>query len=270
MNLPAPALPAALAPAAPVLPDAALARAVAGLVQRPLAHLHPSWLPADWPLAWRRPARFGPAAADVLAAPLSLAADTVGRDTLVRVLSGDGALRADARAGLSDVLPRVVLMDRAPLRLLALWLGLAVHKAGFASERRMVPSQLANIDALAGPLIGPLPRAMRRVARRIDPHAVMFLLKRVPDLSELPMNLAPLRMRPLAAGRVMAERGYRLLCGLMAGYGAPLRHALMRKFPRRLAALPPVALTRAQAAQLRELLLLNLIPERFPAWHWLF
>lgn len=259
------ALPTALAPAVPVLPAAALARAVAGLLQRPLAHLHPSWLPADWPLAWRRPAAFGAAAQDVLAAPLGMVADAVARETLARVLTGEG----DARP---DVLPRIVLMDRPALRLLALWLGLAVHKPGFASERRM-PAPLANIahiDALAGTLIGPLPRAMRRVARRIDAQAVAFLLKRVPDLTELPMNLAPLRARPASAGRVMAERGYRLLCGLMAGYGAPLRHALMRKFPRRLAALPPVALTRPQAAQLRELLLLNLIPERFPAWHWLF
>ncbi|MFP3754422.1 type III secretion system protein SctK [Cupriavidus sp. SIMBA_020] len=263
MSLPAAALPTALAPASPALPDAALARAVAALLQQPLAQLHPSWLPADWPLAWRRPARFGDAAADVLAALLGLAADAVARDTLVRALTGEGDVRA-------DVLPRIVLMDRPALRLLALWVGLAVHKPGFASERRIVPAPLANIESIAGSLIGQLPRAMRRVARRIDAQAVAFLLKRVPDLSELPMNLAPLRARPSGAGRVMAERGYRLLCGLMAGYGAPLRQALMRKFPRRLAALPPVALTRAQAAQLRELLLLNLIPERFPAWHWLF
>ncbi|WP_422650077.1 hypothetical protein [Cupriavidus sp. H18C1] len=46
--------------------------------------------------------------------------------------------------------------------------------------------------------------------------------------------------------------------------------AVRRKFPRRLAALPVPALSRPQAAQLRELLLLNLIPERFPTWHWLF
>ncbi|PZX34735.1 SctK: non flagellar T3S system conserved protein [Cupriavidus phytorum] len=268
------ALAAAFAPAPPALPDPALARAVADLAQRPLAHLHPSWLPADWPLAWRRADRFGPAAADVLAQPLGLAGADGARDAAIqRLLEAPPSLA------------RLVLMPRSDLRLLAWWLGLAVHQAGFASERRMLPAQLADSiaplpGALAAPLIGSAPRAMRRAARRLDRHAVAFILKRVPALPALPMNLAPLRQHPAGAGRLMAERGYRLLCGLLCGalaaeaqtaeYAAPLLQALRCKFPRRLAALSPAPLTPTQAAQLRELLLLNLIPERFPAWHWLF
>ncbi|WP_354683479.1 type III secretion system protein SctK [Cupriavidus necator] len=260
------ALSTALAPAPLALPDPALARAVAGFVQRPLEHLHPSWLPADWPVAWRRPGRFGAAAANVLAQPLGLAGDGATRDAVT------GSLLAPNH----DPLVRLVLMARSDLRLLALWLGLAVHKTGFASERRMLPSQLTDSiaplpGALAAPLIGSTPRAMRRAARRLDRQAVAFILKRVPELPALPMNLAPMRARPACAGRLMAERGYRLLCGLLsAPRHAPLLHALRHKFPRRLAALSPAPLTPAQSGQLRELLLLNLIPERFPAWHWLF
>lgn len=264
------ALAAAFAPAPPALPDPALARVVADFMQRPLAHLHPSWLPADWPLAWRRADRFGPAAAAVLAQPLGLAGAEGDRDaTIQRLLEAP------------PLLARLVLMPRGDLRLLAWWLGLAVHQAGFASERRMLPAQLADSiaplrGALAAPLIGSVPRAMRRAARRLDRHAVAFILKRVPALPALPMNLAPLRAHPAGAGRLMAERGYRLLCGLLAAeaphpeHAAPLLQVLRRKFPRRLAALSPAPLTPAQSAQLRELLLLNLIPERFPAWHWLF
>ncbi|SPK74716.1 conserved protein of unknown function (plasmid) [Cupriavidus taiwanensis] len=264
------ALAAALAPAPPALPEPALARAVADFMQRPLAQLHPSWLPADWPLAWRRAERFGPAAADVLARPLGLAGADAARDAVIRRL-----LEAPPS------LARLVLVARNDLRLLAWWLGLAVHQAGFASERRMLPAQLADSlaplpGALAAPLLGSAPRAMRRAARRLDRHAVAFILKRVPALPALPMNLAPLRAHPPGAGRLMAERGYRLLCGLLAAeaphaeHAAALLQALRRKFPRRLASLAPAPLSPAQAAQLRELLLLNLIPERFPAWHWLF
>ncbi|MBB3007896.1 type III secretion system protein SctK [Cupriavidus alkaliphilus] len=263
------ALAAALAPAPPALPDPALARAVADLMQRPLAHLHPSWLPADWPLAWRRADRFGPAASDVLAQPLGLAGADAARDGVIhRLLEAPSSLA------------RLVLMPRSDLRLLAWWLGLAVHQAGFASERRMLPAQLADSiaplpGALSAPLLGSAPRAMRRAARRLDRHAVAFILKRVPALPALPMNLAPLRAHPAGAGRLMAERGYRLLCGLLAAEAPHAPHeallqALRRKFPRRLAALSPAPLTPAQSAQLRELLRLNLIPERFPAWHWLF
>lgn len=259
MNVPAGVLPAALAPAAPALPDAALARAVADLLQRPLRHWHPSWLPADWPPGLRRADRFGDAAAGVLAAPLNLAGDAAAQDRLLALLTG------------ADPLPRVVLIERNALRLLAMWLGLAVHKAGFAIERRMVPAQLAeSIGPLASRLAGATPRAMRRAARRIDPQAVAFVLKRVPDLADVPMNLAPMRARPACAARLMAERGHRLLGGLLDAYGAPLGRVWTHKSPRRLALLPPAALSRNQAAQLRELVLLNLIPERFPAWHWLF
>ncbi len=258
-------------------PSLALARAVADLAQRPLAHQHPSWLPREWPLPLRSADRFGTAAAQVLAGPLSLGGgDRQARELLHGLL--------DARG---DPLARLVLLDRSTLRLLAIWCGMAVHKPGFASERSRLAQQLdGRLGALAQPLIGTVPYRLRRAARRFDPQAVAFILKRVPDLPDLPMNLDPIRARPSSAARVMAERGYRLLCGLVQtlplassgaarggaaqGGGATLLNAVRRKFPRRLAALPVPALSRPQAAQLRELLLLNLIPERFPTWHWLF
>ncbi|KAA0180843.1 type III secretion system protein SctK [Cupriavidus gilardii] len=275
------------------VPSLALARAVADFAQRPLAHQHPSWLPSEWPLPLRGADRFGPAAAQVLAGPLSLG----GGDQRARVQLLQALL--DRR---SDPLARLVLLDRSALRLLAIWCGMAVHKPGFASERSRLAQQLdGRLGALAQPLIGTVPYRLRRAARRFDPQAVAFILKRVPDLPDLPMNLDPIRARPSSAARVMAERGYRLLCGLVqtlppaagATQGGPaqggpaqggavqggaaqgdfasaLLNAVRRKFPRRLAALPVPALSRPQAAQLRELLLLNLIPERFPTWHWLF
>ncbi|KAA6123140.1 type III secretion system protein SctK [Cupriavidus cauae] len=284
--------------AAPGLPHAAhasshvrslaLARAVADFAQRPLAHQHPSWLPREWPLPLRSADRFGAAAAQVLAGPLALG----GGDERARALLLQALLD-----GRGDPLARLVLLDRSALRLLAIWCGMAVHKPGFASERSRLAQQLdGRLGALAQPLIGTVPYRLRRAARRFDPQAVAFILKRVPDLPDLPMNLDPIRARPSSAARVMAERGYRLLCGLVqtlplaagatqrgpaqggavqggAAQGdvaSALLNAVRRKFPRRLAALPVPALSRPQAAQLRELLLLNLIPERFPTWHWLF
>lgn len=290
--LAAPGLPHA-AHASSHVPSLALARAVADFAQRPLAHQHPSWLPREWPLPLRSADRFGAAAAQVLAGPLALG----GGDERARALLLQALLD-----GRGDPLARLVLLDRSALRLLAIWCGMAVHKPGFASERSRLAQQLdGRLGALAQPLIGTVPYRLRRAARRFDPQAVAFILKRVPDLPDLPMNLDPIRARPSSAARVMAERGYRLLCGLVqtlplaagATQGGPaqggpaqggavqggaaqgdvasaLLNAVRRKFPRRLAALPVPALSRPQAAQLRELLLLNLIPERFPTWHWLF
>lgn len=290
--LAAPGLPHA-AHASSHVPSLALARAVADFAQRPLAHQHPSWLPREWPLPLRSADRFGAAAAQVLAGPLALG----GGDERARAL-----LLQTLLDGRGDPLARLVLLDRSALRLLAIWCGMAVHKPGFASERSRLAQQLdGRLGALAQPLIGTVPYRLRRAARRFDPQAVAFILKRVPDLPDLPMNLDPIRARPSSAARVMAERGYRLLCGLVqtlppaagaaqggATQGGPaqggavqggaaqgdvasaLLNAVRRKFPRRLAALPVPALSRPQAAQLRELLLLNLIPERFPTWHWLF
>ncbi|MCT9073525.1 type III secretion system protein SctK [Cupriavidus gilardii] len=270
--LAAPGLPHGLHASSHV-PSLALARAVADFAQRPLAHQHPSWLPREWPLPLRKADRFGPAAAQILAGPLALGGDEPARGRLLQALLD----------GRGDPLARLVLLDRSALRLLAVWCGMAVHKPGFASERSRLAQQLdGRLGALAQPLIGTVPYRLRRAARRFDPQAVAFILKRVPDLPDLPMNLDPIRARPSSAARVMAERGYRLLCGLVqalppaasgtAQGDAPsaLLNAVRRKFPRRLAALPVPALSRPQAAQLRELLLLNLIPERFPTWHWLF
>ena len=45
---------------------------------------------------------------------------------------------------------------------------------------------------------------------------------------------------------------------------------LQRMLPRRLAALAVPALTDRQAAQLEELMLACIVPERFPRWDWLF
>jgi type III secretion protein K len=238
----------------------ALARAIADFAQHPLAHMHSSWLPGDWPIAYRKPGRYGHAARQVLAGPLAPPGDMEAMVDALTGMPGQGH-------AVAEPLARLVLMEPRALRLLAIWCGMAVHKEGFASERRGIARQLSNLgEAFAGPT----PLAMRRVARRFDPQAVAFILKRVPDLPDIPMNLAPIRLRPIGAGRVMIERGYRLMCGLVAARSIVLLEAFRRKFPRRLARLPAAQLTPPQIRQLQELILLNLIPERFPSWHWLF
>ncbi|WP_422650078.1 hypothetical protein [Cupriavidus sp. H18C1] len=144
----------------PHVPSLALARAVADFAQRPLAHQHPSWLPREWPLPLRSADRFGAAAAQVLAGPLSLG----GGDERARAL-----LLQSLVDGRGDPLARLVLLDRSALRLLAIWCGMAVHKPGFASERSRLAQQLDGRLGGAGPAADrhrALPAAARRAALR--------------------------------------------------------------------------------------------------------
>jgi type III secretion protein K len=60
---------------------------------------------------------------------------------------------------------------------------------------------------------------IRRQARRFDADAVDFVLERVPQLTELHMDSALLQQRPIAAGRVVVERGHRLLLAAAATEG---------------------------------------------------
>ena len=92
----------------------------------------------------------------------------------------------------------------------------------------------------------------------------------MPRLTAFRLDVARLEQRPLAAGRTVFDRGYRLLQGLVAAEGEACLERLRRKLPRRVAALRVPALDARQRAQLDELLLMGLVPERLGAWDWLF
>jgi len=203
----------------------------------PEASLHPSWLPADWPVQARaRLARLAPEAQAVL------------RDTLVRL----GVLPAAPDYEFDSPVKRLLLLDAPALRRLAFYASLCVH----------------------GPLMRPrrnaLAAALRRQARRLDADAVEFVLERAPQATELQMSAHALKERPGACGRVVADRGYRLLAALLAGEGEAAAARLARMLPRRVADLPVPALAARQEQQLRELVLACIVPERLARWDWLF
>lgn len=214
---------------------------LARLVQRfnlhPQASLHPSWLPADWPVQAR--ARLGRLAPE---------AQAVLRDTLVRV----GVLAAQPDYAFDSPLKRLLLLDAPSLRRLAFHASLCVH----------------------GPLMRPrrnaLAAALRRQARRLSADAVEFVLERAPQASELQMSAQALKDRPGACGRIVVDRGYRLLTALLADEGEAAAARLARMLPRRASALPTPALAAHQKQQLRELVLACIVPERFAQWDWLF
>jgi type III secretion protein K len=215
----------------------ALVRLVQRFNLRPQASLHPSWLPADWPVHARaRLARLAPEAQAVL------------RETLVRL----GVLSAEPDYEFDSPLKRLLLLDSPSLRRLAFYASLCVH----------------------GPLMRPhrnaLAAALRRQARRLDVAAVEFVLERAPQASELQMSAQALKDRPGTCGRVVVDRGYRLLAALMADEGEAAAARLARMLPRRAAALPAPALAARQKQQLRELVLACIVPERLAQWDWLF
>lgn len=223
------------------LPQAApgpmdLVRLVMRFNLHPEIDLHPSWLPANWPARHRAPARLGEAGRAVLANQLR-------RGQMPG--SGTGDYNFDAR------LKRVVLLDAAALRRLAAYLGFCVHLPLF------------RLRGGAGVQI-------RRQARRFDADAVDFVLDRVPQLTELRMDNAALLQRPMATGRVVIDRGYRLLLGAAAGEGDAVLQRLRHKLPRRISHLGVPLLQRHQAQQLNELMLSCIVPERLPQWDWLF
>jgi type III secretion protein K len=226
---------AAIAPAA--AGPLGLMRLVLRFNLHPQAEVHPSWLPADWPVAVRpRLRRAGPEGQAVL------------RDVLVRL----GVLPAAPDWSFDSPVKRLLLLDAGALRRLAFYASLCVH----------------------GPLMRPrrnaLASALRRQARRLDEDAVEFVLERAPQATELQMSAHALRERPGACGRVVVDRGYRLLAALLADEGEAAGQRLARMLPRRVAALPVPALAARQKQQLRELVLACIIPERLPRWDWLF
>ncbi|AKJ32079.1 SctK family type III secretion system sorting platform protein [Caldimonas brevitalea] len=210
-----------------------LVRLVTRFNLHPELDLHPSWLPTSWPVRHRRVQRYGPGGQAVLA-------------ELLRRRQPEGVdYNFDSR------LKRLVLLDAASLRRLAAYCGLCAHL----------------------PLLrvrGGLAHQLRRQARRYDDDAVEFVLERVPQLTALKMSSTSLQERPIAAGRVIVNRGYRLLRSLVASEGEAVLQRLQHKLPRRVSLLPAPALQAQQQQQLVELLLLCIVPERVPQWDWLF
>ncbi|WP_432726917.1 type III secretion system protein [Variovorax sp. W6] len=213
-----------------------LVRLVVRFNLHPEIDLHPSWLPADWPARHRIPARLGEAGRAVLAGQLR---------------RGQGPASGAADYNFDARLKRVALLDAAALRRLAAYLGFCVHLPLF------------RLRGAAGAQI-------RRQARRFDADAVDFLLERVPQLTELRMDNAALQQRPLSAGRVAVDRGYRLLLATAAAEGDVVRRRLGHKLPRRISVLGAPSLQRRQLLQLNELMLSCIVPERLPQWDWLF
>ncbi|PIF73084.1 type III secretion protein K [Variovorax sp. 54] len=214
-----------------------LVRLVMRFNLHPEADLHPSWLPAHWPARHRSLARLGEGGRAVLANQLRREQGPVGEP------SAD--YNFDAR------LKRLALLDATALRRLAVYLGFCVHLPLFRQR-------------------GGAGAQIRRQARRFDADAVDFVLDRVPQLTELHMDNAALQQRPLATGRVVVDRGHRLLLGLAAAEGEAVLHRLRRKLPRRISTLGVPLLQRPQARQLNELVLSCIVPERLPQWDWLF
>jgi type III secretion protein K len=226
---------------APDMPQAApgpmdLVRLVMRFNLHPEIDLHPSWLPANWPARHRSLARLGEAGRAVLANQLRRAQMPV---------SGTGDYNFDAR------LKRVALLDAAALRRLAAYVGFCVHLPLFR-------------------LRGGAGAQIRRQARRLDADAVDFVLDRVPQLTELHMDSDLLQQRPIATGRVVVDRGHRLLLGAAAAEGDAVLQRLRHKLPRRISNLGVPQLQPRQAQQLNELMLSCIVPERLPQWDWLF
>ena len=203
----------------------------------PEASLHPSWLPADWPAPSRARLR-----------QLAPEAQAVLRDALVRL----GVLAAEPDYAFDSPVKRLLLLDAPSLRRLAFYASLCVHG----------PMMRPRRDALAA--------ALRRQARRLDADAVEFVLERAPQATELQMSAHALKESPGGCGRVLADRGYRLLMALLSDEGEAAARRLARMLPRRAAALPVPALAARQKQQLRELVLACIVPERLVQWDWLF
>lgn len=221
-----------MSPAAPApTPAHDLLRLVMRHNLHPELDLHASWLPAGWPLRHRRVARFGAAGQGVLA-------------QLLRAEAGAPRYNVDSRLG------RLALVDGASLRRLAAYTGLCAHKSLLRQR---------GIGAV-----------LRRQARRFDADAAEFVAERLPALTELRMNVAALQQHPAGAGRTVLDRGYRLLLAALAGEGEAVLRRVQRKLPRRVSTLGLPELAPRQANQLQEVMLQCLIPERLPAWDWLF
>jgi type III secretion protein K len=196
----------------------------------PELDMHPSWLPARWPAKYRGVRR------------LNESGQAMVSEWVRRELGGDVPT-------FDTPLRRLALVDAPSLRRMAAYIGLAAHK----------PLLQARGTG----------RQLRRQAERIEPGAADFIVRRVPALSEFAMNTASLQERPIAVGRVVLNRGYRLLLGTLAADGDALVRRVRLKLPRHACATPP-ALAPRQHQQLEELMLMCIVPERLPQWDWLF
>lgn len=217
-----------------------LVRLVMRFNLHPEADLHPSWLPANWPVHYRSIARMGPAGREVLAQRL-------------RREHAKGPVQPLAAAdyNFDSRLKRLALLDAPSLRRLAAYLGFCAHLPLFK-------------------LRGGAGLQIRRQARRFDRDAVEFVLDRVPQLTELRMDSAVVQQRPIATGRVVLDRGYRLLLGVTTAEGDAVLQRLKHKLPRRISGLGVPHFEPRQAQQLNELMLSCIVPERLPQWDWLF
>ena len=228
------------APGSAATPQAApgpmdLVRLVTRFNLHPEHDLHPSWLPAHWPARHRLPRRLGEG----------------GRAVLAELLRREAPPLCSADYNFDSRLKRLALLDAAALRRLAAYLGFCAH-----------------LPLLR--LRGGVGAQLRRPALRLDADAVDFLLERVPQLTGLRMNHAALEQRPLAAGRIVLDRGHRLLLGAAAAEGEAVLRRLQHKLPRRVATQGLPQFEPHQARQLRELMLACIVPERLPQWDWLF
>lgn len=212
-----------------------LVRVVTHFNLHPEADLHPSWLPADWPVRHRVPARLG------------LRGRAVLSQLLMRSSAGGtpGDFNFDSRG------KRLALLDAGSLRRLALYCGFCAHLP-LLRQRGALSSQL------------------RRQARRLGEDTLDFVLERVPELTEIRMDAKVLKDKPAGAGHVIATRGYRLLLGLMAAEGEAMLRRVQHKLPRRVSTYRVPALEARQQRQLGELVLSCIVPERLPQWDWLF
>jgi type III secretion protein K len=197
----------------------------------PQLGMHASWLPPAWPARHRQIARLNEGGREVVG-------EIVRRHVDGEPLTFDTPLR------------RIALLDAAALRRLAAYIGLCAHKPLLQSRQTA--------------------RQMRRQAARLDSDAADFIARRTPDLTELKMNFSGLHERPIGLGRVVVNRGYRLLLGVLASDSEALVRRVQLKLPRRVSSLPPPALSARQVEQLRELMLMCIVPERLTAWDWLF
>ncbi|MED5622306.1 SctK family type III secretion system sorting platform protein [Ideonella sp. BN130291] len=209
-----------------------LLRLASRLRLQPEAELHPSWLPTEWPLRHRHIERLGPGGRAALA-------------DWLRTQTPDVGFNFDTPAR------RLVLLDGRSLRRMALYCALVAH-APLMRQRGELGSQL------------------RRQARRIDRDAQRVVLERLPAVPSLKVDTSRLEQRPIAAGRVLVNRGYRLLQGAVAPQGDAVLQRLQRKLPRRAALLRLPPLQPRQLDQLQELMLMAIVPERLAQWDWLF
>lgn len=204
---------------------------------QPELAVHPSWLPAAWPARYRPIVRqFTPKASHALGG----------------VLRRSGVLAATADYHFDSRRKRLLLLDGQALRRLSFYLSLCAH----------APLLRLRRDALAAQL--------RRQARRLDVNAVEFVLDRAPQPTEIRMSDTAFRADPWSSGRLLMERGYRLLLATVLPEGESVVRCMQLRFPKRAAALNVPALQPRARAQLEELILSCIVPERMSEWDWLF